>query len=929
MRLVDIGPHRAHINLAAADEWQNQARIGQTVHFDSCRETLAGSVLHPSWSGRGITVAQWAVTHALNYSRKLFVIRGSATASRIAVAVSPSGLTNKLAIQYRDASNVLKNLATTASYSANVPYFIVGTFSTQEVAIYVDGVKQGSAADLSATYSATNTYPVALGGLYAGDSTFNGDLGCTVVFGRVLTQKEVQDLYSNFDNLFVLDDFVTVKAPKPTTQEATATIADSAIATSLTATALVTQNATAGIAAPSGAWAPGSTWTEVGTDALPATSYCHPELVFAGKMWVIGGYTGSANSRKVYWSVDGITWTQAGTDALLVGVRRHAAVVHNGRMWISGGDDGATTRKVYYSTDGITWTQAGTDALPVATYGHRMLSYAEKLWVIGGYATSRLRTVYYSTDGITWIEAGTDALPVATETSACASYGGRIWMIGGNTAAGATRKVYATPAPDLLGLDATAATATTIGASATLSTATASALDSSAATFGPSFANAEISSAASESLSATVLHGVESRINIAGFECQDKGYPGEAYQTASSSYMTFETPPWTGGVGKALRIAISSGLVTPNMYFGKLAADGGQSNIDVATVWMKFDFYIRAAPVTATNAEQIASIRHAGGSKLILKLRGDRKIEVWGSGGGTLLFTSVALTLSTKYRIEIKCGTGVSASWELKIDGVEVGSGLANLNVANVQFCVIGKQWNYFSERLDITYDNVAIDEKGYPGDTQISYLAFQGEGNYSGWDAVGDTPKIDCVDDIQHAGPNGETDYISTSTAAAAYTALLHSGAEMGITGQVRSLRVMAWVRKVGTVDSYRVRLRSGSTNSDSDLFTPSISDYHAISKLYMSDPSTGGAWTVSSLDDVEVGVVSGASAVEHRCTAMACLVEYYPLVDQPAAAEITVADAFALGAIASFPGSASGGNYYSGGNPMSRLRRGLGWQE
>ena len=139
--------------------------------------------------------------------------------------------------------------------------------------------------------------------------------------------------------------------------------------------------------------------TEAGTNALPVATFDHTSLVYNGKMWVIGGNTGSA-VPKVYSSTDGITWTEAGTNALPVATQYHTSLVYNGKMWVIGGiiNGSTNTRKVYSSTDGITWTEAGTNALPVATYAHTSLVYDGKIWVIGGINDSfaRVRTVYYS-----------------------------------------------------------------------------------------------------------------------------------------------------------------------------------------------------------------------------------------------------------------------------------------------------------------------------------------------------------------------------------------------------------------------------------------------------------------------------------------------------------------------------------------------------
>jgi hypothetical protein len=175
----------------------------------------------------------------------------------------------------------------------------------------------------------------------------------------------------------------------------------------------------------------GSRWVEVGTDALPVSTYYHTSLVYAGKLWVIGGSTGAA-TRKVYYSIDGITWTEAGVDSLPVATYAHSSVVFNGKMWVIGGRDVATFRTVYYSTDGIVWTLASATALPLISNSHTSVVYDGKMWVIGGNTgVGIIDSVSYSSDGITWTQLS-GVLPaglVGAHTSVV--YDGKMWVIGG------------------------------------------------------------------------------------------------------------------------------------------------------------------------------------------------------------------------------------------------------------------------------------------------------------------------------------------------------------------------------------------------------------------------------------------------------------------------------------------------------------------
>jgi len=193
----------------------------------------------------------------------------------------------------------------------------------------------------------------------------------------------------------------------------------------------------------------GTTWTEAGTNALPVANYQHSSVVYdagsGSKMWVIGG-AASGGGRKVYSSSDGITWTESGTDALPISLSGHTSVVFDAgsgsKMWVIGGSG---SRKVYSSSNGTTWTEAGTNALPNAFSYHTSVVYAGKMWVIGGNVGSEVSSVYYSTDGITWTYAGSNSLPTSSEILASVVYNSKIWSIGGRCGTATYRTVYSYP----------------------------------------------------------------------------------------------------------------------------------------------------------------------------------------------------------------------------------------------------------------------------------------------------------------------------------------------------------------------------------------------------------------------------------------------------------------------------------------------------
>ena len=121
----------------------------------------------------------------------------------------------------------------------------------------------------------------------------------------------------------------------------------------------------------------------------------HQCLVFADKMWIIGGY---AYSNDVLSSSDGITWTTVLADGHSQWSRRfsHQCIVFDSKMWIIGGYDGAYLNDVFSSPDGVTWTTVLADGHSQWSrrFAHQCIVFADKMWIIGGNDGSNLNDVW-------------------------------------------------------------------------------------------------------------------------------------------------------------------------------------------------------------------------------------------------------------------------------------------------------------------------------------------------------------------------------------------------------------------------------------------------------------------------------------------------------------------------------------------------------
>jgi hypothetical protein len=119
----------------------------------------------------------------------------------------------------------------------------------------------------------------------------------------------------------------------------------------------------------------GATWTQITANAgWSGRGLIGNAPSWNGRIWLVGGGhypTGAAEGGAAYitsnprtflnevWSsADGITWTQH-ADAPWVARQYHSVEVFAGRLWVMGGYDGTSNRADVWSTgDGETWVQS-------------------------------------------------------------------------------------------------------------------------------------------------------------------------------------------------------------------------------------------------------------------------------------------------------------------------------------------------------------------------------------------------------------------------------------------------------------------------------------------------------------------------------------------------------------------------------------------
>lgn len=124
----------------------------------------------------------------------------------------------------------------------------------------------------------------------------------------------------------------------------------------------------------------------------------HAAVVFAGKMWVIGGEESHGDSTDVWYSTNGVDWTKT-TSFVIEGRAFSAVLPFNGKMWFMGGCGSfqPICNDVFYSTDGALWSEDTNHAPWRARYGHAAAYFDSRMWVMGGCdSTSPRHDVWYS-----------------------------------------------------------------------------------------------------------------------------------------------------------------------------------------------------------------------------------------------------------------------------------------------------------------------------------------------------------------------------------------------------------------------------------------------------------------------------------------------------------------------------------------------------
>jgi hypothetical protein len=367
--------------------------------------------------------------------------------------------------------------------------------------------------------------------------------------------------------------------------------------------------------------------------------------------------------------------------------------------------------------------------------------------------------------------------------------------------------------------------------------------------------------------------------NCVSFLCGDFSEigSGQGSIVSSPSYVTggysWKCNPTTSG--------------TQYIAIGDVAADGTNVSVNSdngfavtrpTTLFARF--YFQWTTKAASGAEPICvffTTSLLGSSvisinKMTVMLDSNGKLAAYNSGNTLMATGSTVLSSGTWYRVEVKCGTGSSAAWEVKINGTSEISGTGNLDTHAHQNFYLGKQWNHSSQSVVYNFACVYLDDAAYPGAGTQAILTPSAAGHYTtGWQNGSGNP-VTYINSI----PTDTTKYFGDSTATDVNTYTTAGLTGVNTIAAVKGLLICKQTFTSGS-PTIKARLRSSSTDSDTSAVNEG-SSFRGLTINKTTDPATSAAWTASGLNAAEFGMVDQAtgSGGQHRVCAAFIIVDY-----------------------------------------------------
>lgn len=258
-----------------------------------------------------------------------------------------------------------------------------------------------------------------------------------------------------------------------------------------------------------------------------------------------------------------------------------------------------------------------------------------------------------------------------------------------------------------------------------------------------------------------------------------------------------------------------------------------------------------------TQAGQILGFREGATEHMRILYNGNGTFTInragsaitFSSGSATSSNASIASNTWYYLEVDVTCHDTTGA-WELRVNGVTYGSGSGgdtrNGGASGALDIITLFGPNAVNSDFDDLY--IASGSTSFQGDSRVMSQPPNASGTYTQW-----TPNASTnVSRINQTTQDGDTTYNSDSTSTHRDSFTFPS---LGITGTILGLISLIVARKDDAgARNVQVSVRSGGTDYDSGSFALSTS-YAGYVRKDLTDPATGVAWTVSGVNNAEIG--------------------------------------------------------------------------
>jgi hypothetical protein len=350
-------------------------------------------------------------------------------------------------------------------------------------------------------------------------------------------------------------------------------------------------------------------------------------------------------------------------------------------------------------------------------------------------------------------------------------------------------------------------------------------------------------------------------VNFYGFEMGDTGFLEFQSVNGSAAYST--TTFRTGA--RALRVN-TTGIALANVSLGRYGADGTRISLSTSSIANFFlTFYFRYAVKTVTTPEEIMS---ASGGSINVRLDPTGVLLLYNNI--TLVDTgTIVLDQNTWYRIDVNYDDTANTQ-EVRINGVVDLTGTIATGGAFTSITV-GKTINRSGEDIDFFYDDMVLSDSAYIGTAEVRMGKPIGAGAVEEWGNGTGTTFAEVDDAVPF---DGDTSYIGASALEdnEASTFDMETAATMGIVGSILAVKTIGIARSESTAGTSSVSHRRRINGVNYTLTAVERPTTYNITAAIDEDdtPGAGGsAWTTTSFDSIEVGIVSATLAQIQRATA------------------------------------------------------------